>query len=91
MASPMFVSGTTSIDIMQGNCLVTTNMRIEDVIAQAPRGKKAMFRIVSAPSSVDDRFLGEHVYVKDGKVYDFMADKHVAGLKAEDLMFINYV
>lgn len=76
---------------MQGTCLVTTNMRIEDVLAQAPRGKKAMFRVVSAPSSVDDRYLGEHVYIKDGKVYDFMADQRITGLKAEDLMFISYV
>jgi hypothetical protein len=42
---------------MQGNCLVTTNMRIEEVLAQAPRGKKAMFRVVSAPSSVKRGFI----------------------------------
>lgn len=76
---------------MQGNCLVTSKQSIDGVLAQTPRDKTAMFRVISAPSETPDRFLGEHVYVKKDKVFDFMTDSHVIGLRAEDLMFVAYV
>lgn len=74
-----------------GNCHVTVTRNIDDVLAQTPKGKTAMFRVISIPSRVPDDILGEHVYVKQGEVYSFMCDERVNGLKAEDLLFISYV
>jgi hypothetical protein len=76
---------------MNGYCLVTAKQSIADVLAQAPTGKTAMFRVVSIPSTVPDHVLGEHVYLKGDKVYDFMCNERVDDLKAEDLMFVSYV
>ena len=76
---------------MIGWCLVPSRQTIDSVLAQTPSGKIAMFRVVSASSQVDDSILGESVYIKNDKVYDFMADREIKGLKAEDLMFMSYV
>jgi uncharacterized protein (DUF3084 family) len=76
---------------MIGECYVTQKMLIEEVLKQAPSGKRAMFRVISAPNSVSDEILGEHVYVKEDKVFSFMTRKGIPGIKASDLMFIDYV
>lgn len=77
--------------MISGNCIVPTRQDINSVLAQTPTGKIAMFKVVSIPSKVEDRFLGEAVYVKRGKVFDFMADREIVGLKGEDLLFVDYV
>lgn len=76
---------------MTGDCLVPSKRDIESVLAQAGTDKIAMFKVISIPNTVEARFLGEAVYIHRGKVYDFMGDREIVDLKAEDLLFMSYV
>jgi len=74
--------------MITGNCLVTTTRPVQDIVAETPEGKIAMFVVISA---MDEHLLGESVYIHNGKLYDFIADEQVKGVQGPDLRFMRYI
>lgn len=72
---------------------ITTSKPLVEVLEDAPPGKVAMFRVtsMSASSAADDWVIGEHVYVRDGKVYDFITCRAQAPVHDFGLHFAGYV
>ena len=76
---------------MDGECTVRVKRPIKEVLAEAPKGKMAMFRITSVPSNVSEHTIGCPVYVHRGLVYAFNNPKSLKGIKAENLEFVCYM
>ena len=78
---------------MHGNCFIKTTRAIDEVVEQNPDPKRLvpMFTVISIPSTLDDFILGERVYVRENTIYSCMTDESITGLRAENLMFDNYV
>ena len=75
------------------NITRTTTTTLQDILKDEPANGVAMFRVVSmsASSSAEDWILGEHVYVKDGKIYDFMTDEAQGAVEEFGLHFVHYI
>jgi len=76
---------------MNGLCQKTVSVPIDGILVDTPPGEIAMFVVTSIPSTLSDQHLGQTVYIHNGKVYDFVLDRAIKGLKAEDLRFIKYI
>lgn len=72
-------------------CQATKLVPIDGILSKTPAGKIAMFVVVKNSADVCDEHLGESVYIHNGRVYDFMADEQIEGLKASDLRFDQYI
>lgn len=68
-----------------------TSVSLESILNATPAGRVAMFRVTSASASVEDWVIGEHVYVKKNRVYDFMSDQNHGRVEFFTLEFISYI
>jgi hypothetical protein len=75
------------------NITRTTTTTLQDILKDERDDRVAMFRVESMSISCDaeDWILGEHVYVKDGKIYDFMSDTEHGMVEGFDLHFVAYI
>ena len=73
-------------------CTKVVKTNFEEILANTPEGKIAMFEITSVPSSMDaERWLEQYVYVtKKGKFLDPITRQKIEGEPA-GVIFMNYV
>ena len=64
---------------------------LEEVLSNTPPRMIAMFRVTTIRSDADDSILGEHVYVKNGKIWDFIDDLAIGPVNEYGLHFISYI
>lgn len=74
--------------ITRSICVETS---LEDIQSKCPAGKIPMFRVKSISSKIEDHMCGEHVYVKNNYVYDFMSEEQAGHVKEFGLHFVSYI
>ena len=76
--------------MMFGNCYVSSTISLQEVLAQTPPGKRALFRVITIPPNIHSGYIGSVVYVRHNQAICTVAELPIKGLQAENLMFMYY-
>jgi len=72
-------------------CTQTVEVSFEDILANTPDEKIALFQITGIPSDMEDFWLGEYVYVtKEETLLDVINHRDIDGVPTR-IQFVKYV